>query len=585
MILQSLTSLYEAMVRKGKVPKYGFAAAKVAFMLSISREGELKYITPLKEEVTRGKTTRLIDQTREVPMHFVRSSGIKPQFLCDNSSYFFGLTDKDDKARADACFESSKAFHHEVLDQYENPIAKAVLAFFDTWDKEGEHPAILENPDILKGGFIIIEVLGCGLAHEDDALRKAWQHYLNRSNQQENLLCLVTGEVAPATRIHAKIKGVKDAQSSGANLVSFNTPSAESYCKEAGLIAPVSEYASFAYTTALNFLLSQQVSRCQIGDDTVVFWAEDDNEQASEAFLNFLNPTGSQEETDKLRGQMRSISLGHPVEELPMNTPCHILALSPNAARLSVRYYFRNSLGHFLKNISAHYDRLSITGHRDENHLLTPAALLRETANLNERTPAAPPLLAGAVMRAILNDTAYPEALYQAVMLRLKATQDNTERAAGPIYKITPGRAAIVKACLLKKNLPTQDKEVLTKVLNKESDNKPYVLGRLFALLEEIQQRGNPSINTTIKDRYFNSASSTPSIVFPNLIRLSSHHLRKIDSAGSVVYYEKCIGELMEKLNVEDDPFPALLNMKDQGLFFLGYYQQYQHRFAKKEEN
>lgn len=583
MILQSLTELYQAMAKKGKVPHYGFSSTRVAFMMSISPDGRLKYITPLKEEVKSGKTTRFVDQTREVPMHYVRSSNIRPQFLCDTSAYLLGLADGG-AAATNEHFEASRAFHHEVLKTCANPVAEAVLAFLDTWNKDPQHPAILENPDVLKGGFIIIEVMGFGPACEDEVIRGAWLEFLRSSGGQEERRCLVTGELASTARIHLKIKGVRGAQSSGANLVSFNTESAQSYCKEAGLIAPVSEYASFAYATALNFLLSQRTSRCQIGDDTVVFWAEDDDEQASAAFFDFLNPTGTREDADKLRGLMRSIAMGYPVEGLALNTPCHILALAPNAARLSVRYYFRNSLGYFLKNISAHYERLRITGISEKGYFLTPAALLRETANLNERTPTASPLLGGAVMRAILQDTPYPEALFQAAMLRLRATQDNTERASGPIYKITPGRAAIVKACLMKKNLFPQEKEVLTEVLNKESNNKPYVLGRLFALLEEIQERGSPDINTTIKDKYFNAASSTPMVVFPNLIRLSSHHLNKIESQGSVVHYQKSIGELMDKLNVEDVPFPPQMNLKDQGLFFLGYYQQNQYRFTNKEE-
>lgn len=581
MILQSLTDLYEALAAKEKVPRYGYAKGKVAFLMSIDEKGELMYITPLTEQITQGKTTKYIDQIREIPLPFVRSSGICPQFLCDSSAYLLGLANNGKEKRLKDCFDACKTFHNNVLQGCASPVARAVLQFFNHWSRDLNHQALTNCPEILNTGFIIIEVLNHGVAHEDVEIRKAWLHYLNSAQSQTMMPCLVTGQVSPIAQIHLKIKGVAGAQSSGANLVSFNAPCTESYGKESGLIAPVSEYGNFAYTTALNHLLSQSTSRCQIGEDTVVFWTKGDDEVATEAINCFLNPQNKHEEEEKLEGLMRSISKGLPIQDVDLSTPCFILGLSPNAARVSIRYFLRDTLGHFLSNITAHYKRLEIVKHKDAKKYLSPTALLRETANPNARTVTVSPLLGGTVMRAILSDTPYPDALFKATMLRIRALQDNADKG---IYKITSGRAAILKACFLKMNLPQHDKEVLTVMLNKDSDNKAYVLGRLFSILEDIQQKANPETKSTIKDRFFNAASSSPLITFPNLLRLSQHHQKKITSEGMRINFQKDLGEVMDKLQVDNEPFPPRLSIKEQGLFILGYYHQTQYRYTKKED-
>lgn len=581
MILQSLTSYYEALEKKGKVPKYGYAMGKVAFLLSIDMEGGLRYITPLTEQVARGRGTTTVNQERQIPLPFVRANAIRPQFLCDTSSYILGLSSNGRPERVKECFQQSRTFHQEVLKDCSSPVAQAVLAFFQQWEPNENHEVISASPELLNGGFIIIEVLEHGIAHVNPDIQKAWTRYLDATQSDIIMPCLVTGELSPTARLHYKIKGVSGAQSSGANLVSFNADSTESFGKETGAIAPVSEYANFAYTTGLNYLLNNPDSRCQIGEDTVVFWTQGDDEAATQVFGSFLNPDNKKDDFDKLKGVMQSIASGSPVQNINLDTTCYILALSPNAARLSVRYFLRNTLGHFLKNIAAHYERLEIAKYEKASDFLSPYAMLRETANPNARTITVSPLLGGAVMRAILNNTPYPEALYTATLLRIRATQDNADKQR---YKITWGRAAIIKACLMKKNLPQTDMEVLTVMLNPDSTNKAYTLGRLFSVLEDIQQKANPGIKSTIKDRYFNAASSTPLITFPNLIRLSGHHLKKIDAEGMVINYQKSMGELMDKLDVDNEPFPPRLNLKEQGLFLLGYYQQTQNRYIKKED-
>ena len=581
MILQSLTQYYEALQKRGKAPLYGYSISKVSAMMVISKEGELQRFIPLLEDVKKGKTTARVPQTREVPLPFVRSSDILPNFLFDTSAYLTGVRANADKARARNCFEASAAFHKKVLEGCQGTVAQALFQYFDNWDPDKHEDAVLEQTQDLGDGFFVIEVSGHGFAHEDEEIRKAWTDYLQQTSSDTLMTCLVSGEKKPVAVLHGKIKGVTGAQSSGGILVGFNAPSSESFCREQGLNAPVSEQSAFAYVTALNYLLGNEKHRSRIGDATVVFWTDDDDEQTQEVLSSFMNPPNKREDHEKLRGMLDSIQQGL----LPMNTDlkanCHVLGLSPNAARISIRYYLQGSLDYFLKNLRAHYNRLEIAHGPNEVPYLSPYVLLAETVNPYSRDKAASPLLAGALMRSILQNSNYPDILYKAVIVRLRAQQDDKDKN---IYKVTHGRAAIIKACLLKRPNNHAYKEVLVPMLNKESTVKPYVLGRMFSVLEEIQQRANPGINTTIKDRFFDTACTNPAVVFPQIQKLSMHHLSKIGESGTEVYLVKKLGELMDKLEVEDIPYPKQLDLTEQGLFILGYYQQNQDRYSKKEE-
>jgi len=581
MILQALTKYYNSLHDEGKAPDYGFAYEKPSYLISIDVFGKLINITTLKEDRMINKKTVKTAPQREVPMPVVRSSNVNPQFLYDKSAYFFGASQKSATKRDKKCFAESKSHHHKVLDGCDSPVAKAILSFFDNWEYDAEHEAILRCPEVIGEDFLIFDVMDYGIAHENESVRKAWEVYLMKESSQNHMTCLVTGEKAPIARIHMKAKGIRGTNPAGANLVSFKAPSTHSFGKQQGFIAPVSEQVNFAYNTAFNLLLKNDDSHCLIGTDTVVYWTEDLGNGTAQ-MLNFcLNPPNKREEKDRLIGHLERITKGFPVDNVNLKASCHIIALSGNEGRFSIRYHLRDSLGFFLQNISEHYQRLEITKADFEPDILTPQALLEETVNPNTRNKEPSPLLGGAVMRAILNNTPYPDALFKATLLRIRAVQDNRDKN---IYKITRGRVAIVKACMLKMNLPQEDKEVLTIMLNQESNNKAYVLGRLFSVLENIQEQANPGINATIKDRFFNAAGTTPLTVFPNLMRLSNHHLNKISNEGAVVNLNKSLSDLLGRLDVENNPFPAHLDIREQGLFLLGYYHQTQYRFTKKED-
>ena len=257
-------------------------------------------------------------------------------------------------------------------------------------------------------------------------------------------------------------------------------------------------------------------------------------------------------------------------EQLDPNMEFYILGLSPNAARLSVRFFLRDSFGSFLQNVRAHQKRLEIIRPFNDKFDMIPLwKLLSETVNQNSRDKTPAPNMSGEVLRSILTNTRYPASLLNGVVLRLRAE-----------HTITAGKAAILKAYYLKNPHPDVPKEVLTVSLNPNSSNLPYNLGRLFSVLEAIQIASNPGINATIKDKYFNSASATPAMVFPVLLNLAQKHLKKLDPSLRS-YYDRQIVTILSNLG---ENYPAHLNLPQQGSFQLGYYHQTQEAFKKKEE-
>lgn len=578
MILQALVSYYETLAARGELPQPGWAPVKVSYVLNLDDQGDITTVVCIKEEVTRGKKKALVPQTIQLPAPVKRTAGVTANFLCDNSSYILGADKKGKPKRSLECFQACKTLHETLLVSVEEPAARALLSFFDHWQPEKltEHPAFAHQDmeDLLASANLIFRYRGRYL-HEIPAIRQAWQDYYNNSQDSQQFPCLVTGKLAPVAQLHPSIKGIYGAQSSGASLVSFNAPAFCSYDREQGLNAPTSQYAAFAYGAALNYLIATQNTR--VGDVTLLFWAESGEEAYADALKRFGFGGGDEDDQYKeedLKGLMESLAEGADVEwdgtRIDPNMTFYILGISPNAARLSVRFFLRNSFGQFIRSVKAHYDRLEIVRPSFDPFDNIPVwRMLKETVNPNskEKKPAAD--MAGDTLRAILTNTPYPATLLNGVTLRIRADREMNRT-----------RAAILKAYYLKNRNPFVPEEVLTVSLNQDSNHEAYVLGRLFSVLEAIQSDANPGINATIRDKYFSSASATPGVVFPTLVNLAQKHLRKLDE-GKKIFYDKQLTELMSKLG---ETYPNRMNLPQQGAFQLGYYHQTQYRFTKKED-
>lgn len=577
MILQVLTRYYEDLLQQGEIAAPGWGPAKISFALCLDRDGQVLQVIPTMEEVAMGKKTVLRPQSMILPSAVKRTVGVASNFLWDNSAYLLGADQKGKPERSRDCFRAAASLHHTVLDGVDSPAAKAILTFFDTWqpEKAMEHPALSGQYEaVTAGGNLLFRVDGC-YPHEDTAIREAWQRYRNGTDEDAvKMQCLVTGREDEITATHPAIKGVRDAQSSGAALVSFNAPAFCSYGREQNYNAPVGKYAAFAYTAALNHLLADRNNVQIIGDTTIVCWAEGAEPVYQDLFMSFMSGNMPPSISDNdLRAALRDLAKGLPCKDLGVdpNRTFYILGLAPNSARLSVRFFLRDSFGKLMRNVNEHYERLEIVKPAyAKPGVLSLWALLRETVNLYSKDKSPSPTMAGATARAVFSGGLYPASLLEAVMLRIRAERD-----------ITWGRAAIIKAYYLKNPHTDCPEEVLTVSLNEASTIIPYTLGRLFSVYEATQQTANPGINTTIKDKYFNSAAAMPASIFPVLNNLYQKHLQKLET-GQRVYFDKQVSTLKGVLG---ESYPTRMTLAQQGSFDLGYYHQTQKRYTKKEEN
>ena len=580
MILQALAKHYENLAAEGKVSKEGWCEAKVSYAIELMPDGKVKGFISLKTEEERGKKKVWVSTTRMVPQMVPRSSGVSSNFLCDNSKYMLGFDKDGSSKRVLECFQVAKEKHLELLEQAEGEMAASIKAFFETWNPEKEEEKLKESEiweALTDGGNLIFYMNGCE-AQEDEEIKELWNEKQNSCDGEEGGntgICLVTGKKAEISRIHRTIKGVPGAQSSGAALVSFNAPAFESYGKEQSYNAPVGKYAEFAYTTALNYLLSQRNYTFQLGDTMVVYWAENGQKAYQDVFSFALVPTIDNRET--IREIFDCIKKDQPIKvddiEMDSEQRFYILGLAPNAARLSVRFFYQDSFGKILEHISEHYERMKIVQPSWETReYMSIRDMLMETVNQNSRDKSPIPNMAAMVMQAVLSGGRYPASLYTDTLIRIRA--DQGER------KLSWGRTAILKAYLIRN---TNWKEGVNYMgLNKENSEQPYLLGRLFAVLEFIQKDTNPGIKATIRDRYFNSACATPASVFPILIKLMNSHIKKLerDNLGAKISYENQLTEIMGKL----DEFPRRLILEEQGKFDLGYYHQVQDKYTKRED-
>ncbi len=580
MILQALTRYYEDLLQRGEIAAPGWSPAKISFALCLDRDGQVLQVIPTMEEVAMGKKTALRPQEKELPVGEDRSSNVAAIFLWDNSGYILGIDQKGNPKRSEKYFLAAKELHHAVLDGVNSPVASAILSFFDTWqpEKAAEHPALANNIEaITSGGNLLFRIDGI-YPQEDNAICAAWQQYWEKPGEDPmRMQCLATGlsnqEIA---RTHPKVKGSSKNgfQTMGNTLVSFNNDSESSYGHEQSYNAPVGKYAAFAYTAALNHLLADRNNVQVIGDTTIVCWAEGAEPVYQDLFMSFMSDNMPSSISDNdLRAALRDLAKGMPCKDLGVdpNRTFYILGLAPNSARLSVRFFLRDSFGKLMRNVNEHYERLEIVKPAyAKPGVLSLWALLRETVNLYSKDKSPSPTMAGATARAVFSGGLYPASLLEAVMLRIRAERD-----------ITWGRAAIIKAYYLKNPHTDCPEEVLTVSLNEASTNIPYTLGRLFSVYEATQQTANPGINTTIKDKYFNSAAAMPASIFPVLNNLYQKHLRKLET-GQRVYFDKQVSTLKGVLG---ESYPTRMTLAQQGSFDLGYYHQTQKRYTKKEEN
>lgn len=571
MIFYELVQLYEQLVRQRKISAPGWMDEKVSYGLMLHEDGTIAQLISLKNE--KGKS-----QMMPVPQHPGRTSGTLAFFLWDNGGYLLGLDTAGKPKKARERFEASRKLHLDLLEEVDTKAAWAVKNFFLTWKPE----EALENEyikpeleELLKGANLIF-YYGGSLVSEDAKIVEMWERHISQHETKETGICLVTGKREPIARLHPLIKGVRGAQSSGASLVSFNADAFCSYELESGGNAQTGEASARAYGAALNYLLADTQRVFTAGDVTVTGWVEEGEDAYQDLMMALLNQDQRIQDADiqeALKKLTRGESISWNDQELDPDHTFYILGLSPNAARLSVRFFLRNRFGLWLENIQAHEKRLEIVLPYHVARMYLPFWMILEEMKAPGGKDTIPPLTA-ALLQSILKNSRYPDELLYCTIRRIRAD-----------HNLNWKRAAILKAYLNQNCRSDKDKEGWSVGLNTETNDQAYLLGRLFSLLENIQETSaGGTLNTTIKDQYLNSMCSTPALVIAQLLKLKESHMKKLrrDKPGLAVKLDQQVMEIMDRIEIK---IPTQLSLEEQAVFMLGYYHQTQKRYERKQED
>lgn len=560
-----LKALYDYYNRCDGLAQKGLEQKEIGYLIVIDKDGSfLRIESRMKDK----KTAQSF-----VVLQTVKRSGKKyiPNFLWDNYEYVIGGSGESSKKNKTFINMIAAFKEQAVNDSYLDAIAKFYKnngAIEETVKKDLLYDEMFKSSKNIS--FLLQGELK--IAAEDKTI---WDLVLNQKDYGMNGTCLVTGQKRSISRLHTKIKLTKDT----GPLVSFKTNRGyDSYGKEQGYNAQISEDAEFAYTTALNAMLQKgSHNKFALGNRTFVFWASfntDAAEQAEESLYNLLGFTDEElddpnAKIEQVRKVFKSIDLGYLKTSLADRF--YILGLAPNSARIAVVYWSECSLKEFAGKILRHFYDMEIIDTRKEGKPYMGIKSMLAAVTLNGRQSEATPNLPEAVVKSIFQGTPYPFTLFSACIRRIRAESGNKDA-------IRIARMAIIKAYLNRIN--DNNKKIET-MLDKSNTNQGYLCGRLFAVLENLQYAANKQ--DSIRSGYMNAASSTPSAVYPTILKLSNSHYSKLakDKKGLAIYFDNQKKEIMAQIS----DFPDTLDLSDQGRFFLGYYHQKNHEENKETED
>lgn len=608
MMLQSLISYYDRLIQaEKKLPAYGWSREKISWCIVLNEDGSIFNIDDLRidAEDKNGKKKR-VPNSLNVPMFpEERTSGVKANCLWDNTAYVLGLSEKpkDTDKKYQDFWQNVQSF-----DSSQSKPIQTLLKFRTFWEAANRQSDKLPPEKDFLDTNVVFRCLADGLRFVHDCPEFKWQWQAVLAEYQAKLTtgqCLVEGVETAIADLHIRIKGVDDAQSSGAYIVSFNKESFESYGLQKGKNARVGTVAAFKYVTALNYLLRKgHKQRIKIGDAVTVFWAEADDNAAAEAAEAFaseaVEPSDDGKETASLASVLQQVAQGIPLKnlkpDLEPTTRLYILGLSPNAARLSVRFWYTTTLDELTRRIGQHYQDLQLEPRFGQTLqklwalVYATVPIYQENGRYKTDTKRVSPLLAGNLARAVFTGQAYPQSLLSQVLGRMRCDG---------VVNFT--RVALCKAVINRHiRLHKPDEKELPVSLDTKETNEAYRMGRLFAVLESIQKQANRNpnssgnekgkgepakVNATIRDRYWGAASATPALVFPSLMRNAMNHLAKIrkNEVGDshlAAFFEKLIGEIETGMPTT---WRKNLSLEDQGRFTIGYYHQRYTRMIKDE--
>ena len=602
MIISSLCDYYNIMMRRGDVLPKGYSDIEIKYLVSLTKEGIIDDIMYLGREEGKKK----IFPHMLLPLR-TQKPGIDANIIEHRPLYIFGLVYENGVFRADdsRAKKSHAAFVKQNLEFTEglsSPLVQAYRNFILHWDPEREcDNKFLANiaKDYTNGKFAFcLSGRPDKYLQDEPEVKTKWEEHFaaNKDSEDANFaICPVLGRELPVARLHKNINGIRNGQPSGCKLVCFNNSSEYSYGKEQSFNSLISEEAMEMYIEALNFLLADERHRTYLGNMTIVHFAlaEEETPYVDDvnAFLLANTDETKPDDVDQsVSNSMKKVAVGQKttfdVPDAGVNY-C-IFGLVPNSSRIAIKFSYRNTFGELRKNIERYHADFAV-GKRDGAPPVW--AICKELVSPNAKDTA-PPDLEEEILYPAINGSPLPQKVLETVVRRVRTDSDTDTQH---FIKINDTRAGLIKVCLNRKT--NKEEEKITMALNVQNKNTAYLCGRLFAVLEKIQQNSlseepnkdkddRHKLNKTIKDSYFSSACATPAVVFAKLIRLSQNHLSKLRKfkLGSITledYYNKLIGEIVGDL----DEFPKTLSLEEQGKFILGYYQQNTALYTKKENN
>ena len=588
MLIRALCDYYDVLAEQGKVLPEGYSNVGIHYLIALNPDGSLESIID-DQDTVRTERKGKIKETK-FPKNMVlpkrtEKSSIDGNIIEHRPLYIFGLNYDAETAsltsedRTDKAKKSHAAFVEKNLDFVDGihvPVVVAYQNFLLRWNPAEE----TQNEELLKLGKAIstsrFAFCLAGrpdiLLHEVPELKNKWEIFCKNSASEAvvKAQCSITGEYLPIARIHDKIRNVPSGSTMGNTLISYKNPSESSYGKEQSYNSGISESAMKKYTQALNDLIADKRHRTQIGDTTYIHWAASGNDSCDDMFnaLVFGDSMGAEATDIWVSSVLETARAGTAATDngtnmIDSDVYFYVVGLKPNSARLAVKCVYRQSFGKMIENILQHISDMKIS---EDSKPVPLWKIGKELVSPKSSNETVSPAIMSKILDAVINGTAYPETLLSTVVRRVKTDSDTEENN---YIKMNDIRMGLIKACINRNARMNGRKVEMKMALDTENVNPAYLCGRLFFVLENIQQQASGyNLNRTIKDAYFASASTRPAVVFPKLLSLAQHHMAKLDNSR---YQDQEISDLLSKLGNE---FPKMLSLTDQGIFMLGYYHQ-----------
>ena len=583
MLIQALCEYHDILEKDGKIHSAEYDKEKIDYLILLNDDGTIREVRDSEQYLEFPK--------REKSTHIL-------SYLIDNRpAYIFGIEYNKESKSFEVNNKKNKAFldrHINFIEDIDTPIVNAFRNFILNWDPETEtENEIIKKTNNKKCAFCLASDVTV-LLNEDEQIKEKFIKEFSQKDTQSayKAQCAIYGKELPIARLHDNIKNIPDAALSGANIVSYNDDAFTSYRYKQSYNSNISELAMQKYTRALNYIISNKQIEYLDGL-SMLYWATNSKNTYVDLFSFLMNPNkpslDEASTSNMIKNLLEDVCSGSltynqldSISEIDPNVSFYILGIKPNASRLSIAFLYRQKFGDLLQNIAQHQKDMQIS---NDNKVIPVWRIIKELKSPKAREAKTPDAYKKSLLDSIILGVQYPKSILAQIIIRIKTDSDEKDED-GKItsLKINKVRAGMIKACLNRNSRLNNKEEEITMALNTENKDPAYLCGRLLAILENIQLSAHPKLNRTIVDSYFSTATTKPDAVFPKLIKLSQFHLihlRKIKE-GLSIWFKKQIGDVLDSL---DSKFPGRLSLQDQGKFILGYYQQREVLFAKKDKD